>query len=144
MRSIKVKDCMTAQVITISPDITVVEAIDVLLRQDITAIPVVDGDSRILGILSESDCLQGTLIESYYSQGGGLVKDYMTKEVKTASPDDDIISVYQFFMTQNAFRVPVLKDDKVVGMLSPKDLMSAVLEFFERPAANQLHTDHHG
>ena len=144
MRSIKVRDCMTTQVITISSDIAVVEAIGLLLRHDITAAPVVDKDGRIAGILSESDCLQGTLIESYFSQGGGLVKDYMTTEVKTASPDDDIISVYQHFMTRRAFRIPVLREGTIVGMLSPKDLMSAVLEFFERPAANQLHTSHHG
>ena len=144
MRSIKVRDCMTAQVITFSPNITVVEAIGLLLRHDITAAPVVDESDRIIGILSESDCLQGTLVESYFSQGGGLVRDYMTTEVKTASPDDDIISAYEHFMTRRAFRIPVLREGKVVGMLSPKDLMSAVLEFFERPAANQLHMSHHG
>ena len=143
MRSIKVRDCMTAQVITISPDIAVVKAIGILLQNDITAAPIVDSDGNIVGILSESDCLQGTLVESYFSQGGGLVKDYMTSEVKTVHPDDDIISVYQHFMAHRAFRIPVLDGGEIVGILSPKDLMVAVLEFFERPAANQLHMGHH-
>ncbi len=144
MRSIKVKDCMTAQVITISPDISVIEAIRVLLQHDITVVPVVDNSGQVLGILSESDCLQGTLVESYFSQGGRQVRDCMNTKVKTVSPGDDIISVYQQFMSQKADRIPVMNSGAVVGMLSPKDLMAAVLEFFERPAANQLHTSHHG
>ena len=137
MRSIKVKDCMTSKIITLSPDFQVSEAIRILLQHDITAAPVVDENGALMGIMSETDCLQGTLVSSYHSQGTGLVREQMTTDVKIASPHDDIISVYQHFMTHRAFRIPVVEDGIIVGMLSPKDLMSAVLEFFERPAANQ-------
>ena len=143
MRSIKVKDCMTAQVVTVAPDMPVVEAIGILLRHNITAAPVVSSEGEVLGILSESDCLEATLTEGYFSQGGGLVKEYMMTEVKTASPEDDIISAYEHFMTRKAFRVPVLHEGRIIGMLSPKDLAAAVLEFFEHPANNQLHTEHY-
>ena len=142
MRSIKVKDCMTKKVVTLSPDIQIIEAIRILLQHDITAAPVLDGEGALIGILSETDCLQGTLISSYYSEGGGVVREHMTADVKSVSSEDDIISTYQHFMTHRAFRIPVMENDVVVGMLSPKDLMSAVLEFFERPAENQPHTDH--
>lgn len=142
MRSIKVKDCMTKKVVTLSPDIQIIEAIRTLLQHDITAAPVLDEDGVLMGILSETDCLQGTLVSSYYSEGGGVVREHMTTEVKSAVPEDDIISTYQHFMTHRAFRIPVIEDGVVVGMLSPKDLMSAVLEFLERPAENQLHTGH--
>ena len=142
MRSIKVRDCMTQRVITLSPDIQIIEAIRILLQHDITAAPVLDKQGLVIGILSQTDCLQGTLVSSYYSEGGGVVREHMTTEVKAVSPDDDIISTYQHFMTHRAFRIPVVEEGKVVGMLSPKDLMSAVLEFFEKPAENQLHTGH--
>lgn len=133
MRSIKVKDCMTPHVVTISPAMEVVEAIRLLLDKNITAVPVVDEGGVLLGILSESDCLQGTLIGGYYSQGSAQVGEYMTRDVLTASPYDDIITAYEHFMKEHAYRVPVVEDGELVGMLSPKDVMSAVLEFYERP-----------
>ncbi|KEI70803.1 hypothetical protein GV64_08625 [Endozoicomonas elysicola] len=133
VRSITVEDCMTPKVVTISPDIQVVEAIRILLQHNITAAPVVDNEGVLVGILSESDCLEGTLNGSYFSQDAGLVSEYMTRNVVTADPQEDIITVYQRFMTDKAFRVPVVSEGTLVGILSPKDLMSALLEFYERP-----------
>lgn len=133
MRSITVEDCMTPNVVSISPDIQVAEAIRILLQYNITAAPVVNDEHELVGILSETDCLEGTLNGSYFSQDAGLVREYMTTEVITAEPKDDIISIYQRFMADKAFRVPVLSEGRLVGILSPKDLMSAVLEFYERP-----------
>ncbi|WP_422446252.1 CBS domain-containing protein [Endozoicomonas sp. ALB091] len=124
---------MTPKVVTVSPDIQVAEAIRILLQHNITAAPVVDNEGTLIGILSESDCLEGTLNGSYFSQDAGLVRDYMTIQVVTAAPQEDIITVYQRFMTDKAYRVPVVEDGNLVGILSPKDLMSAVLEFYERP-----------
>ncbi|WP_139117569.1 CBS domain-containing protein [Endozoicomonas atrinae] len=133
MRSITVEDCMTPKVVTVSPDIQVAEAIRILLQHNITAAPVVDNEGTLIGILSESDCLEGTLNGSYFSQDAGLVRDYMTTQVVTADPKENIITVYQRFMTDKAYRVPVVSEGGLVGILSPKDLMSAVLEFYERP-----------
>nr|WP_286196408.1 MULTISPECIES: CBS domain-containing protein [Gammaproteobacteria] len=124
---------MTPKVVTVSPDIQVAEAIRILLQHNITAAPVVDNEGTLIGILSESDCLEGTLNGSYFSQDAGLVRDYMTSQVVTADPQEDIITVYQRFMTDKAHRVPVVADGNLVGILSPKDLMSAVLEFYEHP-----------
>lgn len=138
MRSIKVRDCMTPQVVTLSPSMEVVEAIRILLHHDITAAPVLDNEGQLVGILSESDCLQGTLLGSYHSQEGGLVSEHMTTDVVITRPDDDIISVYQHFMKEHAFRVPVLENGLLVGMVSPKDIMSAVLEFYERPVEHKM------
>ena len=141
MRSIKVQDCMTRQVVAFSPDMEVVEAIRLLLASNITAAPVINAEGELVGILSETDCLKGTIMGSYFSQEGGLVSEHMATEVLTASPNDDIISVYMHFMKDKAFRIPVLVDKQLVGMLSPKDLMSAVLEFYEKPVASQQHFD---
>nr|WP_306671611.1 CBS domain-containing protein [Endozoicomonas sp. ONNA2] len=124
---------MTPRVVTVSPNIQVAEAIRILLQHNITAAPVVDTEGALIGILSESDCLEGTLNGSYFSQDAGLVRDYMTRQVVTADPKENIITVYQRFMTDKAYRVPVVADGNLVGILSPKDLMSAVLEFYERP-----------
>ncbi|WP_252176541.1 CBS domain-containing protein [Endozoicomonas sp. 4G] len=137
MRSIKVKDCMTPQVITIPATMEVVEAIRILLHNDITALPVVDESGRVVGILSETDCLQGTLMGGYFSQEGGLVGESMNRDVLAVSSNDDIITAYEHFMKAHAFRVPVVDDGVLVGMLSPKDVMSSVLEFYETPVVQK-------
>lgn len=124
---------MTANVVKISPDIQVAEAIRILLHHNITAVPVIDDKGELVGIFSETDCLKGTLNGSYFSQDVGLVREYMTTNVITASPRNDIISVYQRLMADKAFRVSVISEGRLKGILSPKDLMSAVLEFYERP-----------
>ena len=137
MRSLTVDDCMTRSVVTIQPEMDVVEAIRVLLKHNITAAPVVDGEGNLAGILSEIDCLSGTLTGSYYSQGSGLVSEFMKTNVVTAKASDSIIGIYEQFMSEKALRVPVVHDDgSIAGMLSPKDLMAAVLEYYEKPVAS--------
>ncbi|GFS21651.1 MAG: hypothetical protein B0D91_02190 [Oceanospirillales bacterium LUC14_002_19_P2] len=135
MRSITVADCMTRRVVSLAPDMEVVEAIRILLKHKVTAAPVLDSEHKLVGILSESDCLSATLTSSYYSQDFGLVSEYMTASVMSAGEEDSVLDVYERFMKQRAVRVPVLDDcDRLVGILSPKDLMRAVLEYYERPA----------
>ncbi|CAM3538177.1 CBS domain-containing protein [Parendozoicomonas haliclonae] len=137
MRSIKVQDCMTRAVVTVKPDMDIVEGLRILLRNDITAVPVLDNDGKLVGILSETDCLAGTLSGSYYSQESNVVSEFMARNVVTASPSDSIIDIYEKCMAKNAQRVPVLDETgKIEGMLSPKDLMAAVLEYYEKPVAS--------
>ena len=135
MRSMTVEECMTRSVVTLAPDIDIVEAIRILLKHNITAAPVVNEGAELVGILSETDCLQGTLTGSYYShQGSGLVSEFMSQNVVTAQCSDSIVAVYERCMTEKALRVPVLNEDgTIAGMVSPKDLMEAVLEFYEKP-----------
>ncbi len=135
MRSITVADCMTRRVVSLAPDMEVVEAIRILLKHKVTAAPVLDSEHKLVGILSESDCLAATLTSSYYSQDFGLVSEYMTASVMSAGEEDSVLDVYERFMKQRAVRVPVLDEQgRLVGILSPKDLMRAVLEYYEKPA----------
>ena len=137
MRSITVQDCMSQSVITLLPSMEIVEALRVLLRSKITAAPVLDNEGQIIGILYENDCLAGTLTGSYYSQGSNLVSEFMTTHVVTARPLDNIVDVYQRCMVEKALRVPVVSESgDIVGMISPKDLMAAVLEYYEKPIAS--------
>ncbi len=135
MRTITVEKCMSQSVITLQPDMDIVEAIRVILKHNITAAPVVDGEGTLVGILSESDCLSGTLAGSYYSdQGSGLVREFMQENVVTARASDSIVAAYESCMKEKVLRVPVLSETgAIVGMLSPKDLMTAVLEYYEKP-----------
>ena len=100
MRSITVADCMTRRVVALAPDMEVVEAIRILLKHKVTAAPVLDSEHKLVGILSESDCLSATLTSSYYSQDFGLVSEYMTASVMSAGEEDSVLDVYERFMKQ--------------------------------------------
>jgi len=118
---------MDKSFITLHPDMDVHDAIAVLLDQKITGAPVVDNKENLVGILSEKDCLR-TLVHGAYSgvPGGGKVEDYMTREVDTIHPDLDIFTVADRFLNCSYRRLLVIKDKKLVGQITRRDLLRAI------------------
>ena len=71
-----VRDHMTSSnVITLSPDTEVLKALLILARHDIAGAPVLDDAGRVVGVLTEKDCIKSALEATYHSEYGGLVKD---------------------------------------------------------------------
>lgn len=122
-----VSDYMDKSFITLRPDMDVYDAIAILLDQKITGAPVVDNKENLVGILSEKDCLR-TLAHGAYSSvpGGGKVEDYMTREVDTIHPDLDIFTVADRFLNCSYRRLLVVKDKKLVGQITRRDLLRAI------------------
>ena len=122
---------MSTDVITASPDTTILGATKVLVKQNITGLPVVDEENRLLGIVSEKDLL--TLIyslttKSYASDDSPkTVQEVMTKEVVTFDKDDPLADVIECLMDSNFRRVPILSGDKMVGIISRRDLLTCNL-----------------
>ncbi len=106
---------------------TIQEALQILVRQKIGAVLVLNENGTIAGILSERDIVRGC-----YQDSKGLdktpVKELMTKNVITGSPEDNISNVMAV-MTENRVRhIPVLADGKVAGIVSIGDVVKALLE----------------
>ena len=122
-----VSDYMDKKFTTLHPDMDIYEAIQILLEQRITGAPVVDKKENLVGILSEKDCL-GTIVHGAYSSvpGGGKVKDYMTEKVDTIHPDLDIFTVADRFLNCHYRRLLVVKDNKLVGQITRRDLLRAI------------------
>jgi len=90
---------------------------------------VVDADGNLCGVLSEGDCLK-EIVRGKYDNGinsFGHVADYMAKDVKTINHDEGILEAANMFLNLRIRRFPVLKDGKLVGQISQKDVMKAVL-----------------
>ena len=124
----KLIDFMATDEMTLSPDLTISEAIELILKKKLTGVPVLDEEKRIVGMISEKDCLR-LIIDSAYNNlpyNFKKVKDYMSPVVKTISVNSDIIDVANEFLTTSYRKFPVVSDGKLVGQVSRRDVLRAI------------------
>lgn len=127
LHSIAVKDYMAASLITFTPEMDILEAIHLLVRNRISGAPVVDNLGNIVGVLSEKDCLAVALQSSYHGEMGGRVKEFMTEKVVTVSANASMVDVAKMFLDTNFRRYPVVDDDnRLVGQISRRDVLKAL------------------
>jgi CBS domain-containing protein len=127
LHSITVKDYMAASLITFTPEMDILEAIHLLVRNRISGAPVVDNLGNIVGILSEKDCLAVALQSSYHGEMGGRVKEFMTEKVATVSSNASLVDVARMFLETNFRRYPVVDDNnRLVGQISRRDVLKAL------------------
>lgn len=128
LQLVSVGDFMTRRLITFTPDQTMDEVIKVLLDKKIAGGPVVDENHNLVGIISEGDCLKEMVRGKYNNtpRPSGKVKEHMSTNIKTTTPDTNIFEVAQMFLTLKLRRFPVLENGKLVGQISQRDVMRAV------------------
>ncbi|MEM9858294.1 MAG: CBS domain-containing protein [Bacteroidota bacterium] len=128
IQDVSVADYMTRRLITFDPDQTMEQVIKTLLDKKIAGGPVIDTRGELCGIISEGDCLKEVVKGKYTNTPSlsGKVSDYMSTNVQTVNPEMNIFEVAQMFLNMKLRRFPVLKDGKLVGQISQKDVMRAV------------------
>ena len=122
-------DCMRASPITFRQEQHIQEVIDVLLKEKISGGPVCDEHYKLVGIISEMDCLRAVASGDYdgeQHQDERLVKELMTKECITVTPHDDIYRMAHLFDQHNIHRLPVIEDGVVIGQVSRRDLLAKI------------------
>ena len=120
------KSIMTIEVITVKADTPIYEALYLLTRNKISGIPVVDEDEKVIGVLSEKDVL--TILFDKNLEVRSTVEDYMSRDIICFTEDDSAIDVCKFFIRSNIRRVPITKDNKLVGIVSRADIIPLILE----------------
>lgn len=113
-------DIMTQPVITATVDMRLMEVIDLLLRWHISGLPVVDSEGRLLGIITEHDLLNFTF-DGHAEEA--TVGEAMSKNVVFFSPETPISELVKACIHQRIRRVPIVKDGKVVGIVSRRDIL---------------------
>ncbi len=126
--SFSVRTVMTSAPLTFSPELDVTDAIHVLVREEISGAPVVDESGVLVGILTERDCLDAFLKASYHSEPAGPVSEFMSRKVKTVNPDTSILEIAQMLAKTKYRRYPVVQGDRLVGLISRRDILRALLE----------------
>lgn len=129
MKSLKVKDYMATRLVTFGPTTNVVQAMEALLENSISGAPVVDENGQLVGLLSEVDLMQVIVQDSYYDESIGIVGDYMRTPVDTVDPDMDIYTLAEKFITEHRRRYPVMRNGKLVGQISRRDVLNAAEGF---------------
>ena len=153
----KAMDVMTRDVVSISPDASIMEAVRTMLQHKISGLPVIDPSGRLSGIVTEGDFLRrtetgtqrkrsrwvelllgpGRLADDYSRSSGRKVSDVMSFDVCTATEDAPLEQVVNLMERHRIKRIPIVRDDKVVGIITRANLMRALatLALAERPTA---------
>jgi len=121
---LKASEVMTKTVTTIHQNKMLLDAIEILVCQEVSGLPVVNDKGKMVGIITEKDMLN-------FAFSGNLkttrVEDVMTKEVVFFSPDDDVDAI-ALAVSQDRFRrVPIVENDNLVGVISRRDIIRAAL-----------------
>jgi CBS domain-containing protein len=135
---LSVRDIMTYQPKTVAPDTGLTEAAREMVRLGVGGLPVVDGDDLVVGMLGERELLRS--LSSYLQGGRGegarapgvpspkpTVRDAMTRQVLCVSPDQAIADVSSMMTNKDVDRVPVVRDGRIVGMLTRGDIVRKLL-----------------
>jgi len=122
-----VREFMDKYVDTLSPETDIMEAVNFLLEKRVTGALVADRERKLVGILTETDCLKLlTLGGADYEAPRGKVKDFMTSEVQTIPPAMDIYYAAGLFMSAKFRRFPVVEHGRIVGAITRFDILRAV------------------
>lgn len=127
---VHVKDYMTpkSKLFTFHPEQTMDEVISILIKKKISGGPVIDDAGALVGIISEGDCLKEVVRGKYTNTPAlhGKVKEHMAANVKTMDPELNIFDAAGMFLEMKLRRFPVLRDGKLLGQISQRDVMRAV------------------
>jgi CBS domain-containing protein len=158
-------DVMTPDVITVDPDTSVQALAKLLSERAISGAPVVDASGRMVGIVSEGDLLHRTELgtatrrdarrswwldhfadgaaRDYVKSHGRTVKDIMTRDVAAVSEETGLADIATLLETRRIKRVPVVRDGKVVGIVSRSNLVRALgaAAATEAPATETIDDD---
>jgi CBS domain-containing protein len=149
MPEILARDIMSRKVVTLGPEDSVTKAAKTLAEHRIGGAPVLDEEGRLIGMISESDLIIQDIklhfptylqfLDSYIYLGslarferelrkavGAKVKDVMTREVFTTTPDATVQEIATLMVDENISRIPVVKDSLVVGVVTKGDLVKSL------------------
>ena len=121
-----VEKIMTTEIISVNPETPIYEALDLLVKNKISGVPVVDQDMKVVGILSEKDVLKILLEKN--TNPKALVDDYMARNPICFKETDSVIDLCKFFIQNPYRRVPIVRDGKLVGIVSRRNLLTVIIE----------------
>ena len=101
--------------------------VDILVQHKFTGLPVVDDHNKVVGFVSEQDCLRKLLISSYHCEGSLVVEEFMHSQPLTVHEDDSAVNVAELMVTQKPKIYPVVDDKGIlVGLLTREQVLRAL------------------
>ena len=137
---------MTSPVVSVAPDATVLQAVQIMLQRRISGLPVIDKDGRLVGMVTEGDLLRrvetgtqrrrprwlefllgpGRLADEYTRTHGRKVNDVMTPDPLSVAEDAALEEIVKLMEKRQIKRVPVLRSEQVIGIVTRANLLHAL------------------
>jgi len=153
---------MTRSVVTVSPETTIVDAANLMLQRHVSGLPVVDTSGKLVGIVSEGDFIRrseigtgrkrgrwlrfilgpGRSASDFVQEHGRKVFEVMTRSPLTIAEDTALAEIVDLMEKNNVKRLPVVRGDKVVGIVSRANLLQAVASLARDVADPTADDDH--
>jgi len=136
----KVKNAMTKKVLVTKPDISVREAAKIMTKYRVGSLVVVE-NNELAGIVTELDMIW-KVVAGDLDPNTTLVKDIMTKKVKTIDADKTLEEAAEIMVNSQIKKLPVIENKKLVGILTATDLISVQPKLIEALAKLMLFEEH--
>jgi CBS domain-containing protein len=154
-------DVMTQSIVSVRPEASVLAAARLMLEHKVSGLPVVDADGALVGVITEGDFLRraeigaerrrprwiefftgpGQLAEEYIQASGRRVRDIMSAQVCTATEATSLREMAQLMETRGIKRLPVMRGDDLVGIVTRADLVRAVVSMAEDTGSHSASED---
>jgi len=157
----RAKHLMSQPAISVQSDATIDQAVQIMLDQHISGLPVLDKKGRLVGMLTEADLLRrgelgtgkrhprwlqffmspGRLADEYTHEHGRKVEEVMTAEVVTATESTSLQELVDLMSKHEIKRVPVVRDGALVGIVSRADVLRTLSKVFQAQASYGIRSD---
>ncbi len=147
---IKAKDIMQKNIISLSPDTKISSAVEILLKNHINGVPVVDTNGEIVGILCQSDLIfqqkdipippifaildsifplssSKSLDDQFQKMAATKVAQAMVKKVTTITPDTPVSEIASLMVEKHFHTIPVVEGKKLVGIIGKEDILKTLI-----------------
>lgn len=127
LETVTVRDYMSTRLMTFTPEMEVMNAVHQLVKSGHSGAPVVDAEGKLVGMLSERDCMSIAMVAAQDTCVAGPVSRYMSSKVETVSSEMSLTQLATLFINNSHFRrYPVVDGGKLVGQISRSDVLRAI------------------
>ncbi len=126
MAEVTVRELMQEHPLTVSTYTTLVEAVELLINNNLSGLAVVDNNNNIIGFISEYDCHKAMLMSSYHCDNPVYVNDIINKNFAAVDPDDGIADVSIKLLAEQSNHYLVIKNKQLIGTLTRHDILNTL------------------
>ncbi len=127
-----VAEFMTTNLITVTPEMSLIQVVDLLLNKGVSNVPVVRptrGGNELVGLITERDCLD-YLTEAIFNDDPNIIVESAMKHIPVCvSPETDVFTVSSIFTQQGYRHLPVVKKTMLLGIVSRRDVLRGLKDY---------------